>query len=199
MELELSEVILWKIMHLHCKFRFNITPHTTQIHMPLHVDRSVVAGTRATLASCPCMRRSRRTRCHGATQQHPTSNTPRPRPPPNGICAVSVRASRSKRTLLNRTPPPPTHPPTTPSHGAQATTATTAAAPRTRRASARRRVRRHACTGRRLLRARRVVPQALPPLILPLFLPSGAACTLERARRQPRQRARRALLIPPLP
>ena len=70
---------------------------------------------------------------------HPTRNPPAPCPQTAYICAVSVRASRSKSALLNRPPLlAPTSPPT-PSHGAQATTATTAAAPRARRASLSRR------------------------------------------------------------
>ena len=126
------------------------------------------------------MRRSCRTRCHGARACNPTRNTP---------------PARSAPCSIEPAPLPPARPPIHPtSHGAQTTTATTAAAPRARRASARC----HACAGR-LLRAGRVVPRALPPLILPLLPPSGAACTLERARRRLGQLGLVTLFIPPFP
>ena len=141
--------------------------------MPLHVSN------RALLYLLP-MRQSPRTRCHGARASNPTRNTP---------------PARSAPCSIEPAPLPPARPPIHPtSHGAQATTATTAAAPRARRASARC----HACAGR-LLRAGRVVPRALPPLILPLLPPSGAACTLERARRRLGQLGLVTLFIPPFP
>ena len=76
--------------------------------MPLHVSNAI-----SCTFSCPCAGPA--ARCHGAMVRNPTRNTPpAPAPTERHICAVSVRASRSKRALLNRTPFPPTRPPTHP-------------------------------------------------------------------------------------